>query len=174
MSDQSPRYTNQFSNLTEDELRNAFVIASNGPRENGNHFFNQFKYTYDLFMGNYAAALNQGLDLLKKCRHIDEDAFLRIHKGSAYYWIGTAAFLMHEHELATFFFDAAVAEDLRGGADPINNTTPSFRFLLIEGEAREQAARELVQQTQSKIEELIGYYNNCPGSFTWYERSNDR
>ena len=163
MLNQLPQYTNQFSNLTEDELRHAFLTASNGPRENGNHFFNQFKYKYDLFAGNYAAALNQGLDLLTICRAIDETAYARIHKGSAYYWIGIAAFLMHEHELAAFFFDAAVAEDLRAGADPVNNPTPSFRYILVEGEPPEQAARELVQATQARIEELIYNYNARPG-----------
>lgn len=155
--------TNQFSNLTDDELRDAFITASMGPSENGNHFFNQFKYKYDLFSGNYSAALNQGMDLLNRCRAIDEEAFLRIHKGSAYYWIGMAAFLMHEHELAAFFIDAAVSEDLRGGADPVNNSSPSLRFILVEGEAPEQAARNLVQVTQARIEELIDIYNTLPG-----------
>lgn len=121
MENPHPQPTNQFSNLTEDELSHAFLAASKGPREKGNDFFNQFKYRYDLFAGNSAAALNQGLDLLKRCRAIDEAAFAHIHKGSAYYWIGIAAFLMQDYELASFFFDAAVSEDLRAGADPINS-----------------------------------------------------
>ena len=54
MVNQPHQPTNQFSNLTEDELRQAFIAASNGPRENGNYFFNQFKYRYDLFAGNPA------------------------------------------------------------------------------------------------------------------------
>jgi hypothetical protein len=158
-----PLLTNQFSNLTEDELRNTFIKASKGPLENGNAFFNKFRYVSDLVTGNPASAFNQGLDLLNRCRAIDEAAFAQIHKGSAYYWIGIAAFLMHEHELATFFFDAAVAEDLRGGYDPVNKPTPSFRFILVEGEPPEQAARQLVQVTQARIEELINNYNARPG-----------
>jgi len=158
-----PAITNQFSNLTEDELREAFLAASNGPRENGNHFFNRFKYRYDLSTGNFAASLHQGLDLLNKCRAIDEEAFARIHKGSAYYWIGIAAFMMQEHELAAFFFDAATSEDLRAGADPIDNSTPSLRYILVEGEAPEQAARQLVLVNQARIEELIKNYNERTG-----------
>ena len=61
MAIQQPQPTNQFSNLTEDELRQAFIAASNGPGENGNHFFNQFKYRYDLFFFFFSAALAQGL-----------------------------------------------------------------------------------------------------------------
>jgi hypothetical protein len=163
MLNQLSQSTNQFANLTEAELREAFLAASNGPRENGNHFFNRFKYKTDLFDGDYAAALNQGLDLLIKCHAIDEEAYARIHKGSAYYWIGIAAFMVHDHELATFFFDASVSEDLRAGADPISNPSPSFYFLLVEGQQPAQAAKALVQVLQARIEELIGDYNARSG-----------
>ncbi len=163
MLNQQPQPTHQYANLTEDELRQAFLAASNGSNLDANRFFNQFKYKNDLFAGNAAAALNQGLDLLNRCHSIDETAFARIHKGTAYYWIGIAAFLVHEIELATFFFDASVAEDIRAGADPINNPTPSIRFILIDGEAPAQAARNLVQVMQARTEELIENYNNRPG-----------
>jgi len=163
MLNQQPQSTHQYANLTEDELRQAFLIAANGSNLDANRFFNQFKYKNDLFAGNAAAALNQGLDLLNRCHSIDEAAFAHIHKGTAYYWIGIAAFLVHEIELATFFFDASVAEDIRAGADPVHNPTPSIRFILIDGEPLEQAARNLVQVTQARIEELIANYNARPG-----------
>ena len=159
MSAQQFSPTNQFANLTELELRQAFLTAATGSHSDAIYFFNQFKYKYDLFSGNAAAALNQGIDLLNRCSAIDEDAYKRIHKGSAYYWIGIAAFLVHEHELATFFFDASVAEDIRAGAHPIHNPTPSIHFMLINGEPLEQAARQLVQITQARINELINDYN---------------
>jgi hypothetical protein len=149
--------------LTEDELHRAFLVASNGPRENGNNFFNQFKYRYDLFAGNPAAARIQGLDLLNRCRSIDEAAYARIHKGSAYYWIGMAAWLVRDHELATFFFDASVAEDIRAGSNPIDNLSPSLRYILLDGASREQAAWELVRANEARMEELIANYNARPG-----------
>lgn len=156
--------TNQFANLTEEELRRAFIAASNGPREHANYFFDQFKYKYDLVTGNPAAALNQGLDLLNRCQAIDQVAFANIHKGTPYYWIGIAAFLVHEYELAAFFFDASVAEDIRAGAHPIGNSSPSLHFMLIEGEPPEQAAQQLVQIVQERIIELIDKYNARPGA----------
>lgn len=161
-NDQS-QSTHQYSNLTQNELRKSFLAASNGSPDDGNVFFNKFKYRFDLFAGNYAGALNQGIDLLNRCRAIDDAAYFRIHKGTAYYWIGIAAFLMHEHEIATFFFDAAVSEDLRVGANPNNNLTPSLRYILIDGEAPEQAARLLVQSIQRRLEELIENYNTRLG-----------
>lgn len=163
MVNQPHQPANQFSNLTEDELRQAFIVASNGPRENGNHFFNQFKYRYDLFAGNPAAALAQGLDLLNRCHSIDEVAFARIHKGSAYYWLGMAAWLVHDHELATFFFDSSVMEDIRAGHNSVDNLSPSLRFMLLDVSSKEQAAFELVQANLARMEELIANYNARSG-----------
>ena len=163
MTSQSPKLTYQFSNLTEEELRQAFLTASEGPREYGNHFFNQFKYRYDLLSGNAASTLSQGLDLLYRCYSIDKVAFSKIHKGSAYYWIGMAAWLMQNHELATLFFDAAVSEDIRAGHNPVDNLSPSLRYMLLDGESDQQAARDLVRANQAKMKELIDDYNTRLG-----------
>ena len=163
MTNQQIRITNQFRNLTEEELRTAFLAASQPPRINGNNFFNSFKYKYDLFAGNYSAALSQGIDLLNKCRAIDEDAFIRIHKGTAYYWLGAAAYLAKQVELATYFMDAAVSEDMIGNADPINAPTPAMKYILLDGVAPEQAARPLVEAAQAKVQDSINVYNNRDG-----------
>jgi hypothetical protein len=61
---------------------------------------------------NYSAALDQGINLLATCKQIDADAYRRIHKGTPFYWLGTAAFLVHDYQTATFLFDAAVSEDI--------------------------------------------------------------
>lgn len=163
MTVEPPRLTNQFANLTEDELRQAFLTAADGPGGSGNFFFNKFKYATDLFSGNAASTLLQGLDLLNKCHSIDEAAYNRIHKGSAYYWIGMAAWLVRNHELATFFFDASVSEDLRAGHNSVDNLSPSLRYMLLDGESRAQAARDLVRANEARMQELIGDYNSRPG-----------
>jgi hypothetical protein len=137
--------------------------AVNGHQGSGNIFFNRFKYVHDLYSGNPSAALNQGIDLLNRCHAIDETAYKQIHKGSACYWLGIASFLVYEHELAAFFFDAAVTEDFRAGAHPVNNPTPALRFIQVEGDPQEQAARPLVQHTEARITELINDYNIRPG-----------
>jgi len=158
-----PDDPSQFKLLTGDELRTAFLAAAAATPKEANAFFGRFKYAYDLFGGNYSSAVNLGLALLASCRAIDQSAYRHIHKGTAYYWIGSAAFLMQEPELAAFFFDAAVSEDLRAGAHPVSNPSPALRFTLIDAAATDQAARPLVEATDARIRELIDNYNSRPG-----------
>jgi len=158
-----PDDASQFRLLTGDELKAAFLAAAAGTQKEANAFFGRFKYASDLLTGNYSSAVNLGMSLLSKCRSIDESAYRHIHKGTAYYWIGSAAFLMQEPELAAYFFDAAVSEDLRAGAHPIDNPSPALRFTLIDAAATDQAARPLVEATDARIRELIDNYNSRPG-----------
>jgi len=154
-------YTFQFKHLTKEELHELFTRAVKN--DEGNAFFNSFEYRKSLSAGNYSGTLNFGMNLLNQCKAIDETGYQEIHKGSAFYWIGMAAYLMNDYQTATFFFDAAVSEDLRRGHHPEENPSPSFRYILIEGEASDQAARGLVQDAQARIESLIEIYNQIPG-----------
>lgn len=70
-----------------------------------------------------------------------------------------AAWLIKDHEMATFFFDASVSEDIRAGHNPNDHLSPSLRYMLLDGESDAQAARELVRANQVVIEELIADYN---------------
>ena len=114
-------------------------------------------------MGNYCAAFEQGIQLLYKCQSLASEAYVKVHKGTPFYWLGTAAFLKHDYEIAVFFFDAAVSEDLRISAHPVHNSTPSIRFILVEGDQPEQAALPLVRETQNRLEAAITAYNQLPG-----------
>lgn len=149
-------------NITDDEFQAMFLQATQDAGA-ANDFFGIFAYVHELLKGNYSHALNQGTAILMKCRSIDERAYQQIHKGTPFYWLGTAAFLVNAHETAVFFYDAAVSEDIRAGAHPIYHPTPSLRFIQIEGEQPEQAARPLVQAMQARVEEIIIDYNNRPG-----------
>ena len=149
--------TNQYKNLSDDELGDAFLAAAQ--RNGGNAFFNSFQYAHQLYAGNYSATLNSGIDLLNRCRAIDLDAYQEIHKGSAFYWIGMAAFLIHDYQTAVFFFDAAVSEDLRRGHHPLDRPSPALHFIQVHGEVEEQAARPLVMDTQARIERVLDAYN---------------
>jgi tetratricopeptide (TPR) repeat protein len=153
-------------NLTQSELKLAFLEAAKGPRENGNFFFNRFLYRYNL--DNARIALIRGLELLSKCNNIDNNAFARIHKGSLYYWLGIASFRAQEHELAVYFFDCATSEDMNpkdyGDADkvghPEKNPTPALRFMVLDNESEEQAAKDLVKQAHDRIQELLDNFQN--------------
>lgn len=153
-----------FRSLTQEQLREAFLQVASGPREGHNRFFNSFKYVDDILRGDPAAGVDAGLLLLNACRSFDPAAYNQVHKGSAYYWLGIGAFRVHDVELAAFFFDAAVSEDLRAGADPESNPTPALRFIQVEGEPEEQAALNVVRLAQARIEELIANYQARAGA----------
>ncbi len=150
------------SSITRDELRNQLMQAVSDPAA-ANVFFGQFPYVDDLVSGNYSACFDEGCKLLRLCQQIAPEEYRKIHKGTAFYWLGTAAFLKYDYETAVFFYDAAVSEDLRIGADPVTNSTPSLRFIQIEADQPEQAALLLVEETQRRLEIAIGNYNRLPG-----------
>lgn len=149
----------KYETMSGDDLRDSFLHAADGPREGQDDFFSQFKYVQDILGSNPGNGVDQGLHLLNSCLTFNPGAYEHIHKGSAYYWLGIGAFRVHDHELAAFFFDAAVSEDIRAGADPLSNPTPALRFIQIEGEPKEQAARDLVKLTEARVQELMNNYN---------------
>lgn len=153
----------QFRDISDDELRGILQAAAAGPTSAGNVFFGSFKYVHDLHNGLHSAALHQGLALLSRCQALDSAAYAKIHKGTAYYWLGTACFLVHDYQTAVFFYDAAVSEDLRAGHDPLNNSTPSFKFILLEGADSAQAAKPLVEASEARTREIIDDYNTRSG-----------
>ena len=162
MADQINEPKIKFSELSDEQLSEEFVNAYHWSNREWKHFlFNQFKFVYDRRI-NPAAALHQGISLLNKCHSIDRDAYSRIHKGSAYYWLGVSAWLTFEHELASFFFDAAVSEDLRAGHDAssIDRLSPSLRYMLLDISSTEQEALDIVRANYQRMDELIDNYNN--------------
>lgn len=158
--------TNQFLNLTEAELREALNENAYRKDNESRRWFSRFRFAHDAVNGNPHAALGQGLDLLNRCRWLDEKAYVEIHKGGAFYWLGIASFLVNEFEMATFFFDASVSEDIRWGDDHLTNPSPAMRFMRMDGEHPNQAARDLVRFAQARIESLINDYNALSGNST--------
>lgn len=149
-------------NLTHDQLRDELLRVADDPT-GANIFFGQFAYVQELHQGNYSGAFDHGVQLLHLCRELAHDAYVKVHKGTPFYWLGTAAFQMHDYEIAVFFYDAAVSEDLRIGHDPVTHSSPSLRFIQVEGDQPEQAARPLVAATQQRLERAINDYNSIPG-----------
>src|SRR5262245_432724 len=76
-------------------------------------FFERTKpYLQFLHMGQFSQVVDVGLQLLNDIRQSDRATYAT-HKGSPFYYLGIAAFASHDYQTATFFFDAAVAEDVR-------------------------------------------------------------
>lgn len=153
--------THQFLDLTADELKAALIENAYRKDSESRRWFSRFKFAYDAVNGNPHIALGQGLDLLNRCRALDEDAYKEIHKGGAFYWLGIASFLLHEYEMATFFFDAAVSEDMRWG-DGIK--TPAMLFMQLDDENPEQAAKQLTKDAHNRINRWVTDYNSLSGA----------
>ena len=148
--------------MTDAELR-AGLHRAEASVELADAFFGQFEYVQDRAVGNHSAALDKGLGLLAKCEELEPDVYRRIHKGTPFYWIGMAAFAVHDYQTAVFFFDAGVSQDLARGADPILHPTPGLHFIQLEGHQPSQAARDLVRATESRVESAIVDYNRRTG-----------
>jgi hypothetical protein len=157
----SSPYSNYFV-LSQDEIRPLLVQASNDPAT-ANQFWDRFLYKVDLFSGNYSKVVHALIDLLNQCHAIDPDAYSRIHKGTPYYWLGTAAYLQNDYQTAAFFYDAAVSEDLKIGAHPIDNPTPALYFMTLRSEPDRQAARQLVDVSQARVQSMLDIYNAMTG-----------
>ena len=127
----------------------------------GTEFFQGFNFGFLVQARQPAFATTEVLRVLQECREADPRAFARIHKGGPYYWLGMSAFLMRDFESAVFYMDAAVAEDLR--QDPQATQTPAILFLMLRGDHPSQAAKDLVEMSQTLIEGYIATYLKYEG-----------
>lgn len=151
------------SEENEKILLEYFRRAARGEGLSADEFFDRLLYKKYLEEGNFSAALNIGKDILANLRVKDEQTYDQIHKGTPYYWLGAAAYMVNDIQTAVFFILASVFEDLRAGVDPLVSQTPSLLFMLIDGVPREQAARDLVQIIQARVEIVIDDYNRMSG-----------
>lgn len=100
-------------------------------------------------------------NLLITCKTIDANAFMKIHKGHPFYFIGITSFLMEDFQTAVYFFDASMTEDFNAGADPKDRAKPSTRFLMMEGEINGHTAQPLAALAKAQVERAITYYSGC-------------
>lgn len=150
--------------MTDEQARALFLRAAQQGLVEANQFFSSFLYTPEAELGNYSRALGQGIHFLTGiCLATDASAYIRIHKGAAFYWLGTFAFLANDYESAAFFFDAAISEDIRAGNNPANDLTPASAFIVLQNEPANHIAIPLINAARERIGELITNYNARPG-----------
>lgn len=137
-----------------------YKIAAYKNWQEGDKFFNQFNLFSLIQQNRYIDVIDLGKELLNHLKQIDEKAYRNIHKGTPFYWMGMASFLMHDFTTATFFFDAAVSEDINNKSEKELKESPSILFALLDDSKAEQAARYLVSATKQRIEEYINIYND--------------
>lgn len=120
-------------------------------------FFSRFAYYHP---GKPFETLESGEALLSKCKQLAPDAYNKLHKGTPFYWLAQAAFLVHDYETATFYIDAAVSEDLRKNVS--DTSSPALLFYLLNDIDERQASLELVKLVRARIEKAIKDYNRRP------------
>jgi hypothetical protein len=136
--------------IDDDELRKMLRAAEK--TGDTNDFFRHFSYD-----GEPHQTLSFGQALLGKCSSLEPEIYKLLHKGTPFYWLARAAFLVHDYETAAFYIDAAVSEDLR--VDPTKKNTPARLFFNIDDSVPEQAARDLVALLRTRIDDVIVKYN---------------
>jgi len=104
----------------------------------GNDFFEKYG------VGNVVIGINRPLErsqayerLLYLLHEYDSEHYLKIHKGTPYYFIGWTAFQFFDFDRSLFYMDAAVSEDLRL-FDPKQRQleTPAISFFLLKDQQR--------------------------------------
>jgi hypothetical protein len=158
----------QYKKITDEELNSALQAAT-ASREAATQFWRSVTdYPNSLLReGNVVQAQVLLLNLLNKCRSLAPVDYPKIHKGSPYYWLGIAAFLLHDYKTADFFMDATITEDLTWGAEVEKSPTPAMSFLLLEGSQLNPNAQKLAQAAEAKLQLCLEFYKSRAGKPTW-------
>ena len=164
MTSELPNYRR----ITDEEL-SSMLQAASGSKELATNFWRPLTdFPVRLIKeGNYSQAQGLLFHLLHKCQAVAPAHFPKIHKGNPYYWLGITTFLIHDYQTATFFFDAAVTEDLDWGADPEKDPTPAIFFITLDGKQPNQSAQKLVQIAEAKVLISLEFYKSLAGRPSW-------
>jgi len=107
--------------------------------------------------------LSVGLDLasikawkavLESIKLVASDRFSTMHKGTPYYFMGTAAYRMDDFERALFWMDSAVSEDVAANGENWVNV-PAGYFFRLDADSPNQYARDLVLRTRTVLGSLL-------------------
>jgi hypothetical protein len=148
-----------YQKIDDDELRRMLQAAATGDPALAHIFFARFDYNIYLQNQQFLLVHDRTIPLLQKLQLLDTNAYARIHKGVPFYFTAISSFFLHNYTHAVYFFDAAVSEDLRN--DP-GSRTPAIMFLEMDGDPPNQAARQLTQIAEGKLQSFIDQYNRLP------------
>lgn len=151
----------RFANIDADELRRRLQAAATGDPVAAHEFFAHFRFISYYNDRDYLATFNSAIDILTDLKGLDIQAYERIHKGYAFYFLAISAFFLHDYQSAAFFFDSAASEDMKNDPNP---RTPALLFMILDGQNPNQAAQELTQKAEAWLSTMVNEYNRCPGS----------
>ena len=122
----------------------------------GCEFFGRFDFINDIALGQPYIGFCKGRDLLNLIQDICPNFYESVHKGTPFYWLGVAAFLISDFETALFFTDAAISEDIKVRCD-LQNPPPAIKFMQLREDGH--AAGSLVNDAADEINRAIKVYN---------------
>jgi hypothetical protein len=114
--------------------------------------------------GQFRHCIENALQLLNGLKEFAPPDYQTAHKGTPFYIMGYAAFASHDYPMASLFFDAAVAEDLRS-----HPGEPQAAVLFIElsdilPDGAPVLGTTIVAQVKAHIDILIADYNTRTGA----------
>ncbi len=106
--------------------------------------------------------------ILHELQVADHVKYERMHKGTPYFFLSWLAFTVKDFEKAIFYMDSAISEDIRAASLTSNangwQTTPAARFLLLDPDQPEVAARSIMNRIKSEFEQQRTRFNTNSGS----------
>jgi hypothetical protein len=129
-------------------------------------FFDAYTPYFDLVLsGRHPQAVESGLTFLIHTKRFAPSQYDNTPKGTPFFLLGIAAYLSHDFQTATFFFDAAVSEDLKH--NPTRRDAPALLTMQLKEPAPDQvirhAASPIVAAVIDKIEATLIDYNGRAG-----------
>ncbi len=149
--------------INADELRSRFTAAATGDPKDARNFFTHLPFVIHYDNKDYLSAFNSAIDILTELKGLDIKAYERIHKGYIFYFTAIAAFMLHDYQAATFFFDATASEDMKNAP---GERTPPLLFMVLDGQNPNQAAQELTAGAEKWLKIMIDEYRKVSGSVT--------
>jgi hypothetical protein len=92
----------------------------------------------------------------------DASRYQKLHKGTPFYFLGMASYSSRDFEKALFYMDAALEEDLGIHKEKWPDN-PAGKFVLLQDESPDQAARPLVKRTREAFEQVMNAVTGLGG-----------
>jgi hypothetical protein len=147
MSDQTleQEFLDLFGKLNENDATAQDQLFSNGR----------------FFPGNVAAGKHLPYDrfehyesLLKLVAEKFPEKFLRVHKGTPYYFLAWTAFDFRDYERAVFYMDAAISEDMKNNPAGWHGS-PAGHFMFLRKDETAQAAQRITARAYYELDEAL-------------------
>ena len=144
--------------VSEQELSDMLNALPSDDPTAASDFFVRFGLAQLYGQGAFFQALERGHKILHLLNQLNSEKYSEIHKGYIFYFMGMAAYRLHDFQSAIYYIDATLSEDRKNF--PEDPDTPPHLFLRLEGENERQAAQALTGGAQETIEEYLRLYNN--------------